>query len=134
LETRDDINKEKIAYYGVSVGGGCGPMALAIEDRFKTGILVSGGLPRASVVASTPEIDPLNHAPRVKVPVLMINGKEDPLAMSQQPMYNFLGTPEEHKQHKVYPDGSLLSSNRKNVYKDIENWLDRYLGPVKRKP
>ena len=131
LETRGDIKTEKIAYYGVSVGGACGPLALAIEDRFKTGILVSGGLPRASVVASTPEIDPLNHAPRVRVPVLMINGKEDPLALSQQSMYDFLvGIPEEDKQHKVYQDGSLLSSNRENVYKDIENWLDSYLGPV----
>jgi hypothetical protein len=131
LETRDDIDKEKIAYYGVSVGGACGPVALAIENRFKTGILISGGLPRASVVASTPEIDPLNHAPRVKVPVLMINGKEDPLTMSQQSMYDFLvGIPEEDKQHKVYQDGSLLSSNRKNVYKDIVDWLDSYLGPI----
>ena len=131
LETRDDIDKEKIAYYGVSVGGACGPVALAIENRFKTGILISGGLPRASVVASTPEIDPLNHAPRVKVPVLMINGKEDPLTMSQQSMYDFLvGIPEEDKQHHVYPDGSLLSLSGDKVRKDIVDWLDRYLERV----
>ena len=132
LVTRDDIDEERIAYYGVGVGGILGPMALAVEDRFKTGILVGGGLPNdAGVSAITPAIDPLHHAPRVKVPVLMINGKEDPLAMSQQSMYDFLvGIPEEDKQHKVYQDGSLLSSNRKNVYKDIVDWLDSYLGPI----
>ena len=131
LETRDDIDKEEIAYYGVSVGGVWGPMALAVEDRFKTGILVSGGLPNdARVSATTPAIDPLHHAPRVKVPVLMINGKEDPIAVSQRPMYDFLGTPEEHKHHQVYPDGSLLSSNGDDFRKRVVGWLDRYLGPV----
>jgi dienelactone hydrolase len=131
IETRDDIDKEKIAYYGVSVGGVWGPMALAVEGRFKTGILLAGGLPNnARVTAATPEIDPLHHAPRVKVPVLMINGKEDALTTSQGPMYDFLGTPEVDKQHKVYPDGSLLNSNGDDVREDIVDWLDRYLGPV----
>ncbi len=131
LETRDDIDKENIAYYGVSVGGVWGPMALAVEDRFKAGILVSGGFPndRGSATAA-PAIDPLHHAPRVKVPVLMINGTEDPIATSQHPMYDFLGTPDADKQHKVYPDGSLLSSNGEDVYRDVADWLDRYLGPV----
>ncbi len=131
LVERDDIDKEKIAYYGVSVGGVWGPMALAIEDRFKTGILVSGGLPNdARVSATTPVIDPLHHAPRVKVSVLMINGKEDRIAVSQQPMYDFLGTPEEHKQHIVYPDGPLLSSNSDDFRKRVADWLDSYLGLV----
>ena len=134
LETRRDIDKEKMAYYGVSVGGVWGPMALAVEGRFKTGILVSGGLPNdARVPAATPAIDPLHHAPRVKVPVLMINGKEDRIAVSQRPMYDFLGTPEEHKHHQVYPDGSLLSSNGDDVRKRVVDWLNRYLGPVDHK-
>jgi serine/threonine protein kinase/formylglycine-generating enzyme required for sulfatase activity/dienelactone hydrolase len=129
LENREDvIDKDKIAYYGVSAGAVCGPMALAVENRFKTGILLSGGLPNSKVAAITPEIDPLNHAPRVKVPVLMINGEEDPLAVSQRPMYDFLvGIPEEDKHYQVNPEGSLLSSNSEDICK----WLDRYLGPVK---
>ena len=130
LETRDDIDERKIAYYGVVVGGSLGPVALAVENRFKTGILVSGGFPTNRVTATTPEIDPLNHAPRVKVPVLMINGKEDPIATLQQPMYDFLGTPEADKHRLVYPDGPLLSSNGEDFRKRVVGWLDRYLGPV----
>ncbi|MBN2589327.1 MAG: hypothetical protein JXA96_05670 [Sedimentisphaerales bacterium] len=130
LESRGDINTDKIAYYGVSVGAACGPMALAIEERFKTGILLAGGLPNSTVLASTPEIDPMNHAHRVKVPVLMINGKEDPLAFAQQPMYDFMGTLAEHKRHIVYPDNSLLGSHRDEIRKEIVDWLYRYLGPI----
>jgi cephalosporin-C deacetylase-like acetyl esterase len=127
LETRHDIDEKKIAYYGVCVGGICGPMALVIEDRFKTGILVGGGFPNAEVTAATPAIDPLHHAPRVKTPVLMINSEQDPLAVSQLPMYRFLGTPDEHKRYNVYPDGS---SNGDDFRRDVAGWLDRYLGPV----
>ena len=131
VEERNDIDKDNIAYYGVSVGAVCGPMALAVENRYKTGILLAGGLPSSTVVESTPEIDPLNHAPRVKVPVLMINSKEDPLAYVQQPMYENLGTPE--KQYIPYQDGSLLGSYRDDVYNKIVDWLDRYLEPIERK-
>jgi serine/threonine protein kinase/dienelactone hydrolase len=134
LEKRDDINTEKIAYYGVSVGGLWGPMALAVELRFKAGILVAGGFLAGGYTASTPAIDPLNHAPRVKVPVLMINGEDDsilPYETSQRPMYKFLGTPEADKKHKRVPGGQgLLSLSSLEVREEVVGWLDRYLGPV----
>jgi len=132
LETRDDINKERIAYYGVSGGATFGPLALAVEDRFKTAVFVVGGfytwmkLPAAT--------DPLNHAPRVKAPVLMINGKEDfyfPVETSQVPMFKLLGTLDKDKDHKVYPGGhGLLGLFSKQIRGDVLGWLDRYLGPV----
>ena len=134
LETRHDIDKDKIAYYGVSVGGLWGPMALAVEDRFKAGILVTGGFLAGGYTATTPAIDPFHHAPRVKIPVLMINGKDDfilPYETSQRPMYEILGTPAAHKKHKVYPCGhGVLSLFSNQVREDVVDWLDRYLGPV----
>jgi formylglycine-generating enzyme required for sulfatase activity/dienelactone hydrolase len=137
LETRHDIDKEKIAYYGVSVGGLWGPMALAVEDRFKAGILVAGGFLAGGYTASTPAIDPLNHAPRVKIPVLMINGIDDsilPYETSQRPMYESLGTPEADKKHKRVPGGhGLLSLSNLEVREEVVVWLDRYLGPIERK-
>jgi serine/threonine protein kinase/formylglycine-generating enzyme required for sulfatase activity/dienelactone hydrolase len=137
LETRHDINTEKIAYYGVNVGGLWGPMALAVEDRFKAGILVAGGFLASGYTASTPAIDPLNHAPRVKVPVLMINGEDDsilPYETSQRPMYEFLGIPEADKKHKRVPGGQgLLSLSSLEVRDEVVGWLDRYLGPVEGK-
>ncbi|MFC1604817.1 SUMF1/EgtB/PvdO family nonheme iron enzyme, partial [Planctomycetota bacterium] len=134
LETRHDIDKDRIAYYGVSVGGLWGPMALAVEERFKAGILVTGGFLAGGYTATTPAIDPLHHAPRVKIPVLMINGKDDfifPCETSQRPMYELLGTPAAHKKHKVYPCGhGLLSLFSNQVREDVADWLDRYLGPI----
>jgi alpha-beta hydrolase superfamily lysophospholipase len=109
-------------------------MALAVEERFKAGILVAGGFLAGGYTASTPAIDPLHHAPRVKIPVLMINGKDDhilPYETSQRPMYQLLGTPEADKNHQVYPGGhSVLSLNSNNVRKDVLDWLDRHLGSV----
>ena len=132
LETRDDIDHERIAYYGMSGGAVFGPLALAIEQRFKAAVLVVGGfytwieLPAAA--------DPLNHAPRVKTPVLMVNGNEDyffPVETSQVPMFELLGTPNGNKEHKLYPGGhGLLGLFSKQIRADVLGWLDRYLGPV----
>jgi dienelactone hydrolase len=43
LETRPDIDASRVAFYGISLGAQMGPMFLAIEPRFKTGVLFSGG-------------------------------------------------------------------------------------------
>ena len=61
----------------------------------------------------------------------MLNGRYDylfPLETSQIPLYNLLGTPEEHKDHKVYE--SAHGVPRKERIREILDWLDRYLGPV----
>jgi dienelactone hydrolase len=134
IETRDDIDKNKMAFYGMSGGAAMGPMALAIENRFRAAVLIVGGFPVRDVEDIIPTIDPVNHAPRVKTPVLMVNGKEDfvfPYETSQRPMYELLGTPNEHKKHKLYPGGhGLLGLFSKQIRSDVLDWLDRYLGPV----
>src|SRR6185369_17358968 len=72
LETRNDIDRSKIAYHGISLGSVTALPCLAVEPRLKTAILQGGGL---SSGAPAPEIDPLNFAPRIRFPVLMISGK-----------------------------------------------------------
>ena len=84
LLTRDDIDAEKLAYYGFSWGGRLGSIALAMEERLRLGIFLDGGF---SPLPSLPEVTDSNFAPRVKVPVLMINGRDDvvfPLETSQK--------------------------------------------------
>ncbi|MFQ6009153.1 MAG: alpha/beta hydrolase family protein, partial [Candidatus Zixiibacteriota bacterium] len=135
LESRYDIDKERIAYYGMSWGAWLGPVMLAVEDRFKAAVFAVGGfyvwgeLPAA--------MDPVSFAPRVKTPVLMVNGKEDfffPLKTSQIPMYELLGTADEDKKHQLYPGGhGLLGLFSKQIRGDVLAWLDRYLGPVDQK-
>jgi len=81
---------------------------------------------------SLPEADQLNYLPRVKQPVLMLNGKYDmfcPLETSQMPMYNFLGTPKEDKKILIYESGHLVP--KIEFVKETLQWFDKYLGPVK---
>jgi len=131
LESRDDIDSEEIAYYGISWGARLGPIMLAVEDRIKVGILVAGGLLRSKCPLAT---DPFDFAPRVRVPVLMVNGREDhifPFEMAQKPMYEFLGTPDEDKAHIVYPGGhGVMGLFSRQMKGDVLDWLDRHLEPV----
>jgi eukaryotic-like serine/threonine-protein kinase len=70
----------------VSWGGYLGPIMLAIEPRFKAGVLVVAGL---KAERGKPEVDAFNFLQRVTVPVLMLNGKYDhvfPIETSQKPL------------------------------------------------
>jgi dienelactone hydrolase len=129
LHSRTDIDANQLAFFGVSLGGNVAPIVLAIERRFKTAILWSSGFPSTR---RPPETDPLNFAPRVATPVLMLNGRDDfafPIRTSQEPMLRALGTPAAHKSHILYPGGHIFPFSR--MIKDSLDWLDRYLGTPK---
>jgi dienelactone hydrolase len=130
LETRHDIDTSKLGYYGVSLGSREGLIVLGAEPRFKAALLVSTG----SYPAELSEVDTWNYAPRVKVPVLMLNGRDDslhPVESGQNPLFKALGTPEKDKRHVIYPGGHVDFIDRLEVVKEALDWLDRYLGPVK---
>ena len=130
LISRDDIEKDKLCYFGFSMGGYMGPLILGIEDRLKTGVLYVAGLSQHKFL---PEVDPLNFAPRVKMPVLMLNGRYDdvvPLEASQRPLYELLGTAPEHKKWLVYENGHSVP--REDLIRETLGWLDKYLGPVQK--
>jgi cephalosporin-C deacetylase-like acetyl esterase len=129
LETRPDIDRSRIAFYGLSLGAQLGPVFLAIEPRLRTGVLLSGGFETWTIPAET---DPVNFAPRVRQPVLMVNGRDDfdlPYESAQVPLFNALGTAAADKRHAVLPGGHLPPEPQL-AYKEILDWLDRYLGPV----
>jgi dienelactone hydrolase len=131
LETRKDIQSERLAYYGISWGAEVAPVMLAVERRFKTAILTAGGLPPST--RALPEADEINFVPQVRVPVLMLNGRYDavfPVESSQVPLFRLLGTPEKDKRHVIYESGHFPP--RREVKRETLDWLDRYLGPVKR--
>ena len=130
LQSRPDIDHEKIAGYGLSLGAQLMPVFLAVEPRLKTGVLLSGGFETWDI---PPEMDPVNFASRVRQPVLMVNGREDfdlPYQTAQVPLFKMLGTPAADKRHVVL-EGGHIPPQPQPVYREILDWLDKYLGPVR---
>jgi cephalosporin-C deacetylase-like acetyl esterase len=60
VETRADLDHEKVAYYGYSWGAVMGGLIPAIEPRIKTNILALGGM---DFQRSLPEVDVVNFLP-----------------------------------------------------------------------
>ena len=126
LETRPDIDAGKIAYYGLSWGGAMGAILPAVEKRIKAVILYVAGL---NFQHALPEVDQINYVSRVTQPTLMLNGELDfyfPVETSQEPMFDLLGTPAEHKKRLTYPLGHSVP--RSELIKEALAWLDRYFG------
>jgi dipeptidyl aminopeptidase/acylaminoacyl peptidase len=129
LESRSDIDRDRLAFYGYSWGACVGPILTAVEDRFKASVLMGAGL---YFPKSRPEVDQINFAPRVTAPTLMIDGRYDflfPRETSQEPLFRLLGTPKEHKRLALFEGGHFVP--RHHLIKETLDWLDRYLGPVR---
>jgi dienelactone hydrolase len=131
LVARDDIDGERLGYYGYSWGSALAPILLATDDRMKAAILNNGGF---SQQPCDPEVDPLHFVSRVKTPVLMLNGSHDaifPEELSQKPMFELFDLDHNHKKH-------LILGKRGHALPLIEGtneairWLDQMLGPVRK--
>jgi formylglycine-generating enzyme required for sulfatase activity/dienelactone hydrolase len=130
LESREDIDTGKLAYFGHSWGGRMGVLMTAVEPRFDAAVFYVAGL---KFQRALPEADPFNYVTRLTIPVLMLNGRHDmffPLETSQKPMYQLLGTPEAQKRHVVAEGGHDVP--RALLIRETLDWLDTYLGPVER--
>jgi dienelactone hydrolase len=130
LETRGDIDRNRIAFMGFSWGAAMAPIYLAVEPRFKAAVLIVGGF---YVQYSSPEVDAFNFAPRVRVPVLLLNGRFDffyPMDTSQLPMFElFRPLTTGQKRRVVYDTGHNIP--RPELIKESLDWLDTYLGKVR---
>jgi dienelactone hydrolase len=128
LDTRPDIDTAKVAYYGVSWGGYLGGLMPAVEPRFKAAVLLVAGLENQQ---GQPEVEPINFLPRIKIPVLMLNGQYDhyfPVETAQRPMFRLLGTPADKKRQVISEGGHFVP--RTQLVRETLDWLDRWLGPV----
>jgi len=131
LATRPDIDTGRMAYLGVSMGSADGVIfSTLLQDRLKTAVFLDGGFfmgdPR-------PGIDQADFAPRMKKPVLMVNGRYDytfPVETSQDPLFHLLGTPAADKSHVVLDTPHDVTEQRPLLVKTVLDWLDHYLGPV----
>ncbi len=84
------------------------------------------------LLPSLPEADPLHFAPRVRVPVLMLNGRHDylyPVQTSQLPLLRILGTREQDKKHVLFEAAHEVVAVRTQVIgRCWTGWTDT-LGP-----
>ena len=129
LETRKDLDMRRLGYYGFSWGAVMGPIVLALDGRVKATVLACGGFWQQK---GPPEVEQINFAARVTVPVLMLNGRYDfvfPVESSQAPMFRFIKTVENDKRHLLFESGHSIP--RKELVTETLQWFDRYLGPAK---
>jgi dienelactone hydrolase len=133
LETRPDIDTDRLAYLGISWGAAIGPIMTAIDRRFRASVIIVGGL---TMQSTQPMADPFNFLPRVTVPTLMLNGRYDsffPVETSQKPFFDNLGTPAADRRHVITDANHFVLSYEANLaIRETLDWLDRYLGPVTR--
>jgi len=128
LETRPDIDARKVGYYGISAGAHGALPIIAVEPRLKAVVLLSGGLPAGR---RPPEADPINFAPHITAPTLMLNGRDDfifPLDSVAKPLFNLLGAPADRKRLAIHDGGHIPPLNE--LIRDVLGWFDQYLGPV----
>ncbi|MFA5831864.1 MAG: protein kinase [Bacteroidota bacterium] len=132
IMTRSDFDREKIGYNGISLGGNIGYIILALDPRIKAAVFMGSGFGQTLKTAEYPEIFYPNFAPKVKTPVLMLNGRYDciyPVEECQQPFFDILGTPNANKKHYLANSDHVVP--REDQIRETLNWLDTYLGSVK---
>ena len=122
LETLKIVDKKDLHYFGFSWGARVAGIMLATEKRFKSAILVVGGLRSQK---RHPEADPVNYLTRVKIPILMFNGKYDPIfpfKSSAEPMFNYFGTEIGSKKMYTFETGHFVPRNE--IIKHSVMWLN----------
>jgi len=129
LETRADIDKNKLAYLGVSMGSAEGVIyASLLQDRLKAVVFEDGGYFLYQPPAGGDQAD---FAPRLKKPVLMINGRYDyvfSLKRAQTPLFQMLGSSVDDKRHVVLDTSHDVTDRRAELIQNVLGWLDKYLG------
>jgi predicted esterase len=127
LATRREIDSDKIGFFGVSRGAALSPMVFVAEPRIKVAALWIPGLYLEQIAA---EVDAINFAPRVTIPVLQLSGRYDynfPEDSSSIPFFRALGTPADRKRRVAYDTGHNLPLNE--AFRETIDWFDRHLGP-----
>jgi len=115
----------------VSMGAADGViLSTLLQDRLKTAILLDGGYFLGKPPAGGDQAD---FAPRLKKPVLMVNGKYDytfGLENAQNPLFKDLGTPDADKRHVLLDTPHDVTEDREHLKKAVLDWLDKYMGRV----
>jgi dienelactone hydrolase len=127
LETRADIDRNRIGYLGESMGAALGVILTGVEDRFKAVVLQDGGFFEGNPLPGTDQAD---FAPRIKAPALMISGKYDWIFAGKDALFRLLGAPAADKKAVTFDTAHDVSEQRADLVREVVAWLDKYLGRV----
>ena len=129
LETRNDIDAGRIACYTLSSGGRTGLILAALENRYRSIFMAAGGVRKASA-QWVPAANPINFAPHISAPKLIMHGRYDEILTwktEAEPLYKLLPEP---KRLVLYDAGH--GPPFEFFVTTMNGWLDETLGPVKR--
>ena len=129
LETRPDVDKARLAVFAPSAGSLHGLILGAVETRYRALLFVGSGLP-ATYRAINATVNPINFAPHIRPPKLMLQGRYDedtPVRTAAEPLFKLLSQP---KQLVIFDGGHVPSVEV--TLNSTRTWLDENLGPVAR--
>ena len=128
LASRQDVDQSRWAMIAPSAGAQLGLIFASIETRYRGIVMVGAGV-SASLQQARPDANPLNFAPHIRAPKLIVQGRYDedtPLRRLAEPLFNVLSQP---KQLHLYDGGHVPTSDI--LMKATQGWLDGNLGPVR---
>ena len=129
LETRDDLDSQRLTFLGISNGANLGILLTAVETRYKYSVFVSAGL-EPQVKDWIAETNYINFASQPRQPKLLVNGRYDetfPYNSDARPLVKLMREP---KKPLTYDGGHIPTVEYFST--TINGWLDETLGPVKR--
>lgn len=129
LETRPDLDRSRIAFFGPSAGAQLGLVLAAVETRYRAVVLLGAGLP-ASYIPVIAEANPINFASHILAPKLVVQGRYDedsPLRTASDPLFKLLPEP---KRRVLYEGGHVAPVDVQ--MSATSGWLDETMGRVVR--
>ena len=129
LETRNDVDVGRIAFFGPSAGARIGLILAAVENRYRSILMVGAGV-RKSYAEWIPAANPIKFAPHIRASKLIMHGRYDEnlsLKTEAEPLYKLLREP---KRLVLYDGGHVPPFEL--FVPTMNGWLDETLGPVRR--
>ena len=129
LETRKDLDANRIGFFGPSSGARIGLILAAVENRYRSVFLMGAGV-RKPYAEWIPEGRPQNFAAHIRAPKLMMHGRYDEnlsLKTEAEPLFKLLPEP---KRLVLYEGGHVPPLEL--LVTTLNSWLDETLGPVRR--
>ena len=136
IETREELDAQRIGYYGISLGGITGTIFCGIEDRIKVPIVALAGgqmnlLYEKEALSTEAKnfvsiVEPLNFVKQIAPrPFLMLNAKNDEIVppLMSKLLYRAAQEPKEI----IWYDAKHRDAPLDVIYGDGLNWFKKYL-------